>query len=277
MLILVCQLGLQITICSKKARLSVSCLHAHRQPRCPSLAPFGSLAVFTHQLGSSHLLSPLQHRCSVLSRLTATAAATSSRVAYPHLPSCLHTRASCPVASKAPQALPHHILCRVWQDEGEEKAQFDTRMVRCSVWDLSDVGFAGEGCGVAGAAPWGSGSWFLVLPAAPTARQLQASTSSAHTKQCFQLMAWASAGSWAFSLWELCQQQQQLNLHWEVPAVNHVGFCKASIMSVKVGHQCEQPGCAPSNLVGGGVPVPTDPHAASRGAVLCPIPACRPC
>lgn len=189
MLILVCQLGLQITICSKKARLSVSCLHAHRQPRCPSLAPFGSLAVFTHQLGSSHLLSPLQHRCSVLSHLTATAAATSSRVAYPHLPSCLHTRASCPVASKAPQALPHHILCRVWQDEGEEKAQFDTRMVRCSVWDLSDVGFAGEGCGVAGAAPWGSGSWFLVLPAAPTARQLQASTSSAHTKQCFQLMA----------------------------------------------------------------------------------------
>lgn len=48
-------------------------------------------------------------------------------------------------------------------------------------------------------------------------------------------------------------------------------------MSVKMGHQCEQLGCAPSDLAGGSVPVTTTAHAASWGAALCPISACRSC
>lgn len=208
-LIHVCWPGLKITISvlRKPDFLLSFCMHKDSLAVLLCLVPFGSLAVshllpissIPHQLFTSPVPFPATLLCAVSSHSHCSShillGGTSS-----HLPSCPRARAAaCPVASKAPQALSHHILCRVQQVEGEEKAQYDTRMVRCRVWGLSNVGFAGEGCGVAGAAPLGAQAAFWSYQQHPLLG------SSAHTKQCFQLIAWASAESWSFSLWELGQ------------------------------------------------------------------------
>lgn len=44
------------------------------------------------------------------------------------LPGCCVSTVTCAVAIEGPQVLLYHILCRIQQAKGEEKAWFDTRM-----------------------------------------------------------------------------------------------------------------------------------------------------